>query len=70
MTKALTPLAAYFVDRARRAMNDGIGEQSFIDDLDLETLAQTPARAESYGLAMSEAMTSGEWPWDTSRPAT
>jgi hypothetical protein len=51
-------------------MNDGIGEQSFIDDLDLETLAQTPARAESYGLAMSEAMTSGEWPWDTSRPAT
>ncbi len=69
MSEALTPLAAYFLDRAQKAAEDGIGEQSFIDDLDLETLAQTPGRAESYGLAMSEAMTSDDWPWDTTKPA-
>ena len=64
----LSPLADYFLAAAQRSARSGITEREFIDNLDLDTLAQSPARQESYGLAMSEAMSSNEWPWDTGKP--
>jgi hypothetical protein len=66
----LTDPARHILEAAKTAHKQGDSERDFYATFDNLVLAQTPARSESIGLALYDAMNGGEWPWSTKEPVS
>jgi hypothetical protein len=59
----ISAVAEYVLSCATSEHALGISEERFIEKFDHDVLLQTGPRSDSIGAAVSEAMTSSEWPW-------
>jgi hypothetical protein len=59
----MTPLAAYILELAKRAHQQQLSEQRFLDDVDLRILATSMVTLPDIDAAIAEIRRSGDWPW-------
>jgi|HubBroStandDraft_1064217.scaffolds.fasta_scaffold21192_3 hypothetical protein len=59
----MTPLAGYILELAKRAHEQQLSEQRFLDEVDLRILATSMVTLPDIGAAIAEIRQSGDWPW-------